>query len=29
MTGEPDGPVPFHHPARPLEEDLLGIGDGS
>lgn len=23
MKGLPDGPVPFHYPARPLEEDLL------
>jgi phospholipid/cholesterol/gamma-HCH transport system ATP-binding protein len=24
MTGEPDGPVPFHYPAPDLREDLLG-----
>jgi phospholipid/cholesterol/gamma-HCH transport system ATP-binding protein len=23
MQGEPDGPVPFHYPARTLEDDLL------
>ncbi|NVL47037.1 ATP-binding cassette domain-containing protein [Pseudomonas syringae pv. actinidiae] len=24
MTGEPDGPVPFHYPAPDFREDLLG-----
>ncbi len=24
MHGQPDGPVPFHYPAPPLSEDLLG-----
>ncbi len=24
MQGLPDGPVPFHYPARPLEQDLFG-----
>ncbi len=26
MNGLPDGPVPFHYPADPLEADLLGGG---
>src|SRR5690625_6371123 len=26
MQGEPDGPVPFHYPARALESDLLAAG---
>lgn len=26
MQGLPDGPVPFHYPAPPLERDLLGGG---
>lgn len=26
MNGLPDGPVPFHYPAKPLEGDLLGRG---
>ncbi|MFP5384404.1 MAG: ABC transporter ATP-binding protein [Gammaproteobacteria bacterium] len=26
MRGEPDGPVPFHYPARDYREDLLGGG---
>lgn len=24
MSGEPDGPVPFHYPAAPYQEDLFG-----
>jgi len=24
MTGDPDGPVPFHYPAPDYREDLLG-----
>lgn len=28
MRGEPDGPVPFHYPAPPLADDLLGGGAG-
>jgi phospholipid/cholesterol/gamma-HCH transport system ATP-binding protein len=24
MQGLPDGPVPFHYPAQPLEQDLFG-----
>lgn len=27
MQGEPDGPVPFHYPARALGEDLLESGE--
>ncbi len=27
MTGEPDGPVPFHYPAPDFREDLLGSAD--
>jgi len=27
MQGEPDGPVPFHYPARALESDLLASGE--
>jgi phospholipid/cholesterol/gamma-HCH transport system ATP-binding protein len=23
VNGEPDGPVPFHYPARPMAEELL------
>lgn len=26
MQGLPDGPVPFHFPARPLADDLLAVG---
>ncbi|KGE79559.1 ABC transporter ATP-binding protein [Halomonas sp. ND22Bw] len=26
VHGEPDGPVPFHYPARDFHEDLLGTG---
>jgi phospholipid/cholesterol/gamma-HCH transport system ATP-binding protein len=25
VEGLPDGPVPFHFPARPLAEDLLAL----
>lgn len=27
MQGEPDGPVPFHYPARGIEDELLAGGD--
>ncbi|WP_114418525.1 ABC transporter ATP-binding protein [Marinospirillum perlucidum] len=27
VAGLPDGPVPFHYPAKGLEQDLLGGGD--
>lgn len=27
MLAQADGPVPFHHPAAPLEEDFLGGGE--
>jgi phospholipid/cholesterol/gamma-HCH transport system ATP-binding protein len=25
LHGEPDGPVPFHYPAAPLADDLMGV----
>ena len=28
MLGQPDGPVPFHYPARPFVEDLAQLGGG-
>ncbi|MDN5871068.1 MAG: ABC transporter ATP-binding protein [Nitrococcus sp.] len=28
LNALPDGPVPFHYPARPLDEDLLGSSAG-
>jgi phospholipid/cholesterol/gamma-HCH transport system ATP-binding protein len=28
VRGEPDGPVKFHYPARPLAEDF-GVGAGA
>ncbi|RFF29441.1 ABC transporter ATP-binding protein [Wenzhouxiangella sediminis] len=28
MQGEPDGPVPFHYPARALDEELMRRGEG-
>jgi len=27
MSGLPDGPVAYHYPADPYQEDLLGGGD--
>jgi phospholipid/cholesterol/gamma-HCH transport system ATP-binding protein len=27
MEGDPDGPVPFHYPARQYDEELLSTGD--